>query len=138
MLATLFASRPSKTQLLDTLAGQRQMLSLMEKEMLVATGAFSADFSNGVKTYTDPCNTVTSDCGTMRATRAILRDGTLVWLVLQNAGVQAYHSEEHDPFAAMEAALATWMNRLTRPNLRAKLAAKLDQPIAIAARPAAA
>lgn len=105
------APRPGLTKLLQLLAGQRQMMSLIEKDILAASGTFEFDKRDWVKLWFDPGNVVTSDCGTVRAYRAITIEGTLMWYVFTDGKRRGYHAISGDPFAAMEEARTAWQRR---------------------------
>lgn len=103
--------RPGKPELFQKLARQRQMLSLIEQEILAGTGSFSFDKADWVKLWCDTGNAVTSDCGHIIAYRAITLDGTLLWYVFHDRKKRGYHATETDPFAAMEVAEDSWQRR---------------------------
>ncbi|MGR3500812.1 hypothetical protein [Pseudaestuariivita sp.] len=88
----------------STLARERQMMSLIEREILSGTDTLVIHSENWVKMWVDTGNVVTSDCGTMRAERGITRDGQLLWLVSREGKAKAYHATAADPFAAFEQA----------------------------------
>lgn len=105
------SSRPPLNQLFETLAKERQMLSLIEKEVLAGSGSFVFDNTNWVKLWYDPGYAVASDCGTMTAYRAITADGDLLWFVFGDGKKLGFHATETDPVAAMEEAKAAWAHR---------------------------
>lgn len=105
------SSRPPLNQLFETLAKERQMMSLIEKEVLAGAGSFLFDNSNWVKLWYDPGYAVTSDCGGATAYRAITVDGDLLWFVFAKGKKLGFHATQSDPVAAIEEAKATWAHR---------------------------
>lgn len=103
--------RPTRPELFQKLAGQRQMMSLVEQEILASAGVFCFDKADWVKLWCDTGNVVTSDCGRITAYRAITLDGTLLWYVFHDSKKRGFHAGETDPFAAIEAAKDAWARR---------------------------
>ena len=93
------------------LVGERQMMSLMEKEIAVIVGDLVQDRENWVRMWVDTGHIVTSDDGTLQAFRGIDFDGTLMWLVRHPNKKHGYHSRLSDPFAAMIEANEAWADR---------------------------
>lgn len=98
---------PLKSKLTKT----RQMTSLMEREFAANTPDISYNSENWVRIWIDQGHKITSDCGTLTATRAIDFEGTLVWFVNHPQKKHGYHSTLHDPFAAMDEAQGAWTQR---------------------------
>ena len=86
------------------LAKKRQMTSLIEKEMIAASDALVFDKTDWVPLYLDRGNMVTSDCGTMKAYRALTMKGQPLWMVYTAGKTRGYHAQHDDPFAAMDEA----------------------------------
>lgn len=103
--------RPTEPELFQKLARQRQMMSLIEQEILAGAGFFSFDKADWVKLWRDPGHAVTSDCGRITAYRAITLEGTLLWHVFHADKKRGYHATEADPFEAMELAVDSWTRR---------------------------
>lgn len=93
------------------LIGQRQMLSLIEKEIAMNVGDLVQDRENWVRMWVDTGHIVTSDNGIIQAFRGIDFDGTLMWLVRHPNKKHGYHSRLSDPFAAMLEATHAWQER---------------------------
>ncbi|MEM6308745.1 MAG: hypothetical protein AAF754_01755 [Pseudomonadota bacterium] len=93
------------------LANTRQMMSLMEKDILGAANTFIYDKTDWVKLWFDPDHAVTSDCGTITAYRAITIQGQLLWYVFGAGKSRGYHATCADPFAAMAEAQDVWARR---------------------------
>lgn len=93
------------------LASTRQMMSLMEKDILAGSDEFVFDNTDWVKLWYDPGHEVTSDCGTIRAVRAITTKGQLLWYVFGAGKSRGYHATQDDPFAAIDAAKEVWARR---------------------------
>lgn len=96
---------------LRMLAKERQMTSLIEKEIISAGADFVFDKTNWVPLYFDRNYAVTSDCGKMTAYRAVTTKGQLLWLVFTPAKSHGYHALCADPVAAMEEAQRAWARR---------------------------
>lgn len=93
------------------LVSQRQMMSLMEKEIAVIVGDLVEDRENWVRMWVDTGHIVTSDDGVLQAFRGIDFDGTLMWMIRHPAKKHGYHSRLPDPFAAMVEAREAWADR---------------------------
>ncbi len=102
---------PAFTDLLHKLAGQRQMMSLLEKEILAQAENFVFDKTDWVKLWYDPDYVVRSECGRKRAYRAITLGGDLLWYVFSDGKSRGYHALCDDPVEAMELAEAVWLQR---------------------------
>ena len=107
----------SKTTLFKTLAADRQMTSLIDKEIIANGDAFSFLRSDWVSLYFDRANCVTSDDGTQTAYRAITTKGEKLWLVYSTGKTRGYHAESACPFDAfVEARDALDRRRQVRAN----------------------
>jgi hypothetical protein len=93
------------------LIGERQMLSLMEKEIAVIVGDLVEDRENWVHMWIDTGHIVTSDDGAIKAFRGIDFDGKLMWMVRHSKKKYGYHSRRADPFDAIAEATTAWANR---------------------------
>ncbi len=98
---------PLKSQLV----GERQMMSLMEKEIAVVVGDVIQDNENWVRMWVDTGHIVSADDGKVKAFRGIDFDGTLMWLVRSPHKKHGYHSRLMDPFDAIAEAQAAWADR---------------------------
>ncbi|KNG94284.1 hypothetical protein [Pseudaestuariivita atlantica] len=100
-----FRSEPLKTaRLRTTLAQERQMTSLLDREIIGGSHQIVPHRENWVPMWVDTGHVVRSDCGTMFAERSITRGGRLIWLVTTEGKSHAYHATAQDPFAAFEQA----------------------------------
>lgn len=93
------------------LAKQRQMTSLVEKEIIAESVDMEFRKADWVPLYLDRGHKVTSDCATLTAYRAITMKGQLIWMVMTPEKVKGYHAETNDPFEAMEQARLSWAHR---------------------------
>ena len=93
------------------LANQRQMTSLIEREIISAGEDFVFDRTDWVPLYYDKGYVVTSECGTARAYRAVTTKGQLLWLVFHPNKTRGYHAIESDPVEAIQAAKDAWARR---------------------------
>lgn len=93
------------------LVGERQLLSLLEKEIAVIVGDLVQDRENWVHMWVDTGHIVHSDDGTIQAFRGIDFEGTFMWLVRHPTKKHGYHSRLKDPFAAMTEAREAWADR---------------------------
>lgn len=94
-----------------TLAKQRQMTSLIEKEIIAQSTDMVFEKSDWVPLYFDRGNKVTSDCGQIAAFRAVSMKGQLLWLVFTSGKTKGYHAACTDPFEAMDEARQTLAHR---------------------------
>lgn len=94
-----------------TLAKQRRMTSLMEKEILAESADMVFYKSDWVPLYYDRGHRVTSDCGQIAAFRALTLKGKFLWLVFAKDKVRGFHAMADDPFEAMEQAKQAWAHR---------------------------
>lgn len=88
------------------LARERQMMSLMEKEMIPLVEPFARKRENWVPMWVDLGNRVVCDTGAAVALRAITDRGELLWFVRQTGQRLGYHAQDDDPVAAMASAQA--------------------------------
>lgn len=93
------------------LADQRQMTSLIEKEIIAQGADFIFYKKDWVPLYYDTNYTVTSDCGMITAYRAATLSGKLLWLVFHPNKTHGYHALDDDPIAAIERAESAWARR---------------------------
>lgn len=93
------------------LAKQRQMTSLIDKEIISSGGAFVFDKTDWVPLYYDTGYAVRSDCGDIIAYRAATLSGQLLWLVFTTGKKRGYHAIADDPVQAMADAKAVWARR---------------------------
>ena len=86
------------------LARERQMMSLMEKEMIPLVEPFARKRENWVPMWVDLGHRVVCETGTAVALRAITDRGELLWFVRQTGQRLGYHAQDSDPVAAIAAA----------------------------------
>lgn len=98
-------------QLKSRLTKCRQMMSLIDQEIAAASDDIEHVSENWVPMWVDTGNTVSSDCGQLRAIRAIGFDGTLMWFIKHPDKSHGYHSVEDCPFAAFDDARSAWRRR---------------------------
>jgi len=91
----------SRDVLWSRLARERQMMSLMEKEIVPLVEPFTRKRENWVPMWVDLGNRVICESGEAFASRAITDRGELLWFVRQAGQKLGYHSTEADPVAAM-------------------------------------
>ena len=96
----------SRDVLWSRLARERQMVSLMEKEMIPLVEPFTRKRENWVPMWVDLGHRVECESGEAVALRAITDRGELLWFVRQSGQRLGYHSQEADPVAAIEEARA--------------------------------
>ncbi|MEP5152688.1 hypothetical protein [Planktotalea sp.] len=93
------------------LAQQRQMTSLIDKEIISSGGTFEFDKTDWVPLYYDTGYAVRSECGAAMAYRAVTMDAQLLWLVFTPSKRRGYHATAHDPVQAIADAKAAWARR---------------------------
>jgi len=93
------------------LVKERQMMSLMEKEIAIVIGDLIQNHENWVRMWVDTGHIVSDDDGRTQAFRGIDFDGQLMWLVRQPNKKFGYHSLEADPFDAITEAKHSWAER---------------------------
>lgn len=103
--------RLAAARLRTALAKERQMTSLIDQDILSASGAIVLHRENWVTMWVDTGNAVFSDCGTMMAERGITEGGRKLWLVSRDGKAKAYHATAEDPFTAFEQADAARAKR---------------------------
>jgi hypothetical protein len=94
-----------------TLAKQRQMTSLLDKEIAAVSSDMMFYKADWVPLYFDRGNKIISDCGQIWAFRAITLQGQFLWLVFNKDKVHGYHGLTKDPHEAIEMANASWAHR---------------------------
>lgn len=94
------------------LAMDRQMTSLIDREMASTSVSIVREREDWVDAFVDYDHVVSFDGGETRAYRAVsVSEGTLFWLVRRNGKTKGYHSDCSDPLAAVEQAQEAWRNR---------------------------
>ena len=93
------------------LANQRQMTSLIDKEIISEGADFTFYKADWVPLYYDTGYAVTSDCGQITAYRAATLTGKLLWLVFHPKKSHGYHALDSDPHEAIERAKNVWAHR---------------------------
>lgn len=95
------------------LAMDRQMTSLIEREIASISSSIVREREDGFDAYVDYDHIVSFDGGETRAYRAVsVSEGTLFWLVRRSGKTKGYYSDCTDPLIAIERAEAAWRNRL--------------------------
>ena len=113
MLSKFVRTKP----LFKALAAERQMTSLIDKEIIANGDAFSFLRSDWVSLFYDQSNYVTSDDGSQTAYRAITTQSEKLWLVFSKGKDRGYHAESDCPFDAfLEARDALDRRRRIRSN----------------------
>ena len=103
--------------LFKALAADRQMTSLIDKELIASGDAFTYLRSDWVSLYYDQAHFVTSDDGSQTAYRAVTTSGEMLWLVFSTGKTRGYHAESACPFDAFhEARDALDRRRAVRKN----------------------
>lgn len=100
-----------KTNLRAVLLNTRQMTSLIERELALATDEVKRETANWVPMWVDWGHTVRSDCNTATAVRAISDRAELLWYVRHDTKTHGYHSICQHPFDALEEAMDAWGKR---------------------------
>lgn len=95
----------------EKLAMARQMSTMLDREIAIATDAFTFHRSDWISYYVDAKHIVGSDCGRIVAKRAITVTGKLFWLCVSQSSRNCYHATHVDPFAAIEDAQQVWADR---------------------------
>lgn len=93
------------------LAKERQMTSLIDKEIAANSDDMVFSKADWVPLYYDLGQKVTSDCGKIFAYRALTLKGQKLWLVFGTGKSHGYHATCADPFVAIERAQLTWAHR---------------------------
>ncbi|SDN75107.1 hypothetical protein SAMN05216196_10212 [Lutimaribacter pacificus] len=96
----------------ELLAKQRQMVSLLDKEILARSDEIAFERENWVDAFIDYGHAVSFDNRQTMAYRGIAtRDGTLFWLVRRQDKKHGYHAAATDPLEAVEEAQTAWARR---------------------------
>lgn len=93
------------------LAHERQMTSLIDRDIIALGGDFIPLRSDWVSLYYDTGYKVCSDDGSQYAYRAITTRGELLWLVFSTGKSRGYHSEASCPVGAFEEAQTALAHR---------------------------
>lgn len=93
------------------LAKQRQMTSLIDKDIIAQGDDLVFDRTDWIPLYFDRGYEVRSDCGTARAYRAATLDQRLLWLVFTDGKDRGFHSLASDPVQAIADAQDAWARR---------------------------
>lgn len=109
MLTYLPSAR--RADLLTRLCLQRQMTSLMERQIAVVATEFEENRENWVHMWIDPFQKVRGECGLVTAQRGITRAGQLLWLVRHRDKTHGYHAMPDDPVEAIAQARHAWAER---------------------------
>lgn len=86
----------------------RPMTSLIERELLTATGDIVELRENWIRMWVDKGHAVSFDGGRITAFRGICDRGRPMWLVRRSDKRHGYHSLHADPVDAVEEAQAAW------------------------------
>lgn len=105
------AAKLTKIQMFRRLADQRQMTSLIDKEIISEGKTFQFTKDNWVPLYYDTENKVTSDDLSMTAYRAVAERGEVLWLIFRKGRKHGYHSVETCPFDAFHQASEAYAER---------------------------
>lgn len=101
----------SKVAAYERLAQERQMMSLIDQDIIALGGDFIPQRSDWISLFYDSAHKVTSDDGSQYAYRAITTRGELLWFVFSNGKARGYHSEADCPFDAFKEARAALAQR---------------------------
>lgn len=93
------------------LVKERQMMSLMEKEIAIVIGDVVQNSENWVRMWVDTGHVVICDEAEIKAYRGIDVNGQLMWLVQHPKKSHGYHSCQADPFDAIAEAKSAWAER---------------------------
>ncbi|MEX0280964.1 MAG: hypothetical protein AB3N13_07200 [Arenibacterium sp.] len=93
------------------LAKQRQMTSLIDKDIISQSEDLTFDRTDWVPLYFDKGYAVRSDCGTATAYRAVTLDQQLLWLVFTDNKERGFHATAECPVEAIEQAQQIWEKR---------------------------
>lgn len=94
-----------------TLAMQRPMTSLLEREFAAESADIVFYDADWVPLYFDRRHKVGSDCGRIWAYRALTLKGQFLWLVFAMDKARGYHALTRDPIDAIDMANAAWAHR---------------------------
>ncbi|MDJ1006699.1 MAG: hypothetical protein QNJ13_02650 [Paracoccaceae bacterium] len=99
-------------QLRQKLAMDRQMTSLLDREILTYSDEIVFERENWVGAFVDYGHAVSFDEGRMTSYRAVeAREGRLFWFVRRSDRKLGYHAARHDPLDAAEEADGAWRGR---------------------------
>jgi hypothetical protein len=90
----------TKVAAYERLARERQMTSLIDRDIIALGGDFIPLRSDWISLFYDTAHKVISDDGSQYAYRAITTRGELLWFVFSTGKSRGYHSEAACPFAA--------------------------------------
>lgn len=107
----IYRAKADHGQLKTRLAKQRQMMSLIEKDIVAGSDAMVRVTENWVPMWIDEGHRIASDCGQLSAFRGISFDGKLMWLVRSSKKKHGYHAQTDCPFEAFEEAQCAWRRR---------------------------
>jgi hypothetical protein len=96
----------TKVAAYERLAQERQMVSLIDRDIIALGGDFIPERSDWISLFYDTAHKVVSDDGSQYAYRAITTRGELLWFVFTTGKSRGYHSEADCPFAAFDEAKA--------------------------------
>lgn len=106
-----YVSSARRAELLNSLCLNRQMVSLVERQIAVAATAFEENRENWVRMWIDPGQVVHGECGLVTAHRGITHEGQLLWLVRHRDKAHGYHATPDDPVEAIAQARHAWAER---------------------------
>ncbi|MEM6593556.1 MAG: hypothetical protein AAF672_02120 [Pseudomonadota bacterium] len=92
----------SKASLFKVLAADRQITSLIDKEIISSGQDYVFLRSDCIALYYDRAHIVRSDDGSQHAYRAITKQGEKLWLVFSEGKTRGYHAECDCPFEAFD------------------------------------
>lgn len=107
----IYRATQAHERLKSTLVSTRKMMSLVDKDIATASPEMVRETENWVPMWVDEGHVVTSDCGELRAYRAIGLDGTLMWFVRHPQKLRGYHAQTDCPFDAFVQAQSAWKRR---------------------------
>lgn len=96
----------TKVAAYERLAQERQMVSLIDRDIIALGGDFIPERSDWISLLYDTEHKVVSDDGSQYAYRAITTRGELLWFVFTTGKSRGYHSEADCPFDAFDEARA--------------------------------
>ncbi len=101
----------SNIDLKNTLINTRELTSLMDREMALATGDVKRETINWVPMWIDWGHAFRSEKAKATAIRAIADTGDLLWYVRHDTKKHGYHSSISEPFQAIAEAEDAWNHR---------------------------
>lgn len=96
----------TKVAAYERLALERQMMSLIDRDIIALGGDFVPLRSDWISLFYDAGHKIVSEDGSQYAYRAITTRGELLWFVFSNGKSRGYHSEASCPFEAFAQARA--------------------------------